>query len=406
MTDETQADDAASRFSHHDGTVMRDPFAFFEAQRASCPIAKSERHGGFYFAVSYDAVKTIFSDHKNFTTSEGTALPPQMVTLLPIDLDPPQHTRFRKVLNPYFTAAAAAADRARIEAIINGLVDDFIEIGTAELASQLTRPTLGKTMLPIIGVPDRDQQTINDVLDYMVHYRTVDEKGWQERNVFIATYLSGLATKRRAEAPRGDLLQGLIETPIDGKYLTDDEIFRVLLLTLFGALDTTHAAMSEAIFHLARHPADKQRLMSGAVPWETAIEEFLRFSSPIQGQRRTIVHPVEIAGQTLEPGVPILALNGAANRDPAKFADPNKCILDRDARDHLAFGTGAHVCIGRNYARTMIHVVLSTLLERLPDFAVADDFVPDYSTAESRGIKALPVHFTPGKRLGLTQQAA
>jgi cytochrome P450 len=386
----------AAHFNHHDPVGMQDPYEFFDALRAKCPIARSEEHGGFYFSASYDVAKAIYSEHKNFTTTEGTALPPQMVTLLPIDLDPPQHTRFRKVLNPFFTAAAASADQPRIEGIVNSLIDAFIETGSAELATQLTRPTLARTMLPIIGVPSHDQEKIASVLDYMVHYRTVDEKGWQEGNAFVATYLTGLAASRRNGVPGNDLLQCLIDQPIDGKFLTDDEIFRVLLLTLFGALDTTHAAISEAIYHLARNPDDKQRLISGEVPWDTAIEEFLRFSSPIQAQRRTVVNAIEIAGQTIPAGTPVLALNGAANRDPAKFPEPGSCMIDRDAREHLAFGAGAHVCIGRNYARMMIKIVLSTLLQRLADFTVAADFKPHYTTAESRGIKVLPVTFTPG----------
>jgi len=389
-----------THFNLHDNVAMQCPYSTFAAWRSACPLAKSDQHGGYYFATAYDLARTIYSDHKAFTTTQGTALPPQMVTLLPIDLDPPNHTRFRKVLNPYFTVAAAAADEPRIQHIVDSLVDEFIEAGQADLALQLTRPTLARTMLPIIGVPGPDQKKIGDVLFYMVHYRTTDEKGWQEANVFIATYLNGLAGARRQQESGNDLLQGLIEQPIDGKLLTDDEIFRVLLLTLFGALDTTHAAMSEAILHLARNPDDKLRLKSGVVPWDVAIEEFLRFSSPIQAQRRTVVHDVEIEGEKIAAGTPIMALNGAANRDPAKFADPERCMIDRDARDHLAFGAGAHVCLGRNFARMMIKVVLSTLLERLADFTLPVDFVPHYSTAESRGIKSLPVTFTPGKRLG------
>ena len=169
-------------------------------------------------------------------------------------------------------------------------------------------------------------------------------------------------------------------------------------MTLFGALDTTHATLNEAILHLSRHPEDKNRLLAGDVPWATAIEEFVRYPSPIQGLRRTAARDFEFDGVSLHAGDPILAFNAAGNRDPEQFPEPDKCILSRDARNHLGFGSGAHVCLGRNFARVIIEVVLKTVLTRLPDFAVPADFVPSYTAGEGRRMKALPLTFSPGAR--------
>ena len=196
---------------------------------------------------------------------------------------------------------------------------------------------------------------------------------------------------------RNDLLQCLVEEEFDGRMLTDAEGYQVLLLTLFGALDSTSSAMSGAIFHLGRNPRDKERLMSGEVPWEVAIEEFLRFTTPIQALRRTVRTPTELDGGTVEPGEYVLALNGAANRDPAKFPEPDTCIIDRDARDHMSFGAGGHICIGRHFARVMLDVCLKTVLRRLPDFAIPADFQPDYTSSEARALKTLPITFTPSQ---------
>jgi cytochrome P450 len=319
-----------------------------------------------------------------------------MVPLLPVDLDPPQHTSWRRVLNKFFTVEAAEADRPRIQSIADELVDAFIDRGSADAVNELTRPFLAMTMLPVLGVPIEDRKMLGDKLLWMVHNRLFDEEGWVARYMEVGEYLTGLVAKRRTDSRRDDLLQCLIEEEFDGKMLTDAEGYQVLLLTLFGALDSTSSAMSGAILHLGRNPGDKDRLKSGAVPWEIAIEEFLRFTTPIQALRRTVRTPAEIDGGTVEPGEFVLALNGAANRDPAKFPEPDKCVIDRDARDHMSFGAGGHICIGRHFARVMLDVCLKTVLRRLPDFEVAADFEPDYTSSEARALKALPITFTPG----------
>lgn len=210
----------------------------------------------------------------------------------------------------------------------------------------------------------------------------------------------GLAAERRTAPRRDDLLQCLIEEEFDGRMLSDMEIYQVLILALFGALDSTSSAMSGSLFHLGQHPEDKRRLLSGEVPWEGAIEEFLRFTTPIQALRRTATKETELDGGTIHPGDIVLAINGAANRDPAKFTDPDKCLIDRDAREHMSFGTGAHVCIGRHYARVMIDVCLKTILNRIGDYRIAEGFVPDYTSSEARALKTLMVEFTPGAPLG------
>lgn len=153
--------------------------------------------------------------------------------------------------------------------------------------------------------------------------------------------------------------------------------------------------MSGALYHLGKHPEDKERLLSGEAPWNVAIEEFLRFTTPIQALRRTVVKDTELDGAMVSKGAFVLALNGAANRDPAKFPDPDRCIISRDARDHMSFGSGAHVCIGRHYARVMIDVCLRTVLARVGDYKLAHGFVPDYTSSEARALKTLPVSFTP-----------
>jgi cytochrome P450 len=389
-----------THFNHHDPEIMQDPYAVYNRVRGGCPLGHSDQLGGFYFPTTHEGVKRVFSDFRTFSSAEGAGLPDQLVRLLPVDLDPPQHTRWRRVLNKFFTLEAAEAERPRIQGIADELIDDFIERGHADAVNELTRPFLAMTMLPVLGVPMEDRRMIGDKLLWMVHNRMIDHEGWVQRYGEVAEYLTAICTRRRSAPRKDDLVQCLIEEEFDGRKLTDTEGYQVLLLTLFGALDSTSSAMSGSLFHLGRHPEDKIRLMSGEVPWAGALEEFLRFTTPIVALRRTVTRPTELDGGRLEPGDFVLACNGAANRDPARFPDPDELRIDRDASEHMTFGAGGHICIGRHYARVMLETCLKTALRRMPDFAVPDDFEPEYTPSEARALKTLPIAFTPGSRIG------
>lgn len=390
----TRANVTQANYNHHDPAIAQDPYSFLAEVRGKCPLGHSDELGGFYFPTTYEGVRRVFAEYRTFSSADGAGLPAQLVRFFPVDLDPPRHTHWRRVLNRFFTVEAAEADRPRIQRLADELIDAFAARGSADLVNELTRPFLALTTLPVLGVPVSDRQMLSEKLLWMVHNRMVDHDGWVARYGEIAEYLTGLVARRRTEERRDDLLQCLIEQEFDGRMLTDMEGYQVLILALFGALDSTSSAMSGALYHLATHPQDKQRLMSGEVPWAGAIEEFLRFTTPIQTLRRTVVRETELDGGTVVPGDFVLAINGAANRDPAKFADPDACDIARDARDHMSFGTGAHICIGRHYARVMIDVCLKTVLRRIGDFAVRADFVPDYTSSEARALKRLPVTFS------------
>jgi cytochrome P450 len=391
----TRANVTEADYNVHDPKYAQDPYGYLAQVRSKCPLGHSNELGGFYYPTTYEGVKRVFSDYRTFTSTEGAGLPVQLVKFYPVDLDPPSHTRWRRVLNRFFTLEAAEADRPRIQALADELIDAFAGRGSADLVNELTRPFLAMTTLPVLGVPLSDRKMLSDKLMWMVHNRLIDFDGWVRTYGEIGEYLTNLVASRRGAERRDDLLQCLIEEEFDGRMLTDMEGYQVLILALFGALDSTSSAMSGSLYHLGQHPEDKRRLLSGEVTWEGAIEEFLRFTSPIQQLRRTATQATELDGGPILPGDVVLALNGAANRDPAKFADPDTCIISRDAREHMSFGAGAHVCIGRHYARVMIDICLKTALRRIGDYAVVDGFVPEYTSGEPRALKTLPVTFTP-----------
>ncbi|MES0875392.1 cytochrome P450 [Sinimarinibacterium thermocellulolyticum] len=385
-------------FDHTSEAQMRDPHPMYRAFRTQCPVGRSEQHGGFFVVSSYELVKTVFDDYARFSSTEGVGIPPHPYKMLPIDLDPPQQTKFRRVLNPRFTVESVSALAPKVEAKVHELIDAFIERGHADFAAQLVRPLLPAIVLPLLGVPMSDQPQMSAWIEYLTRGRANDLAGVAKAGEQIGAYLMGLVAARRQQPPIDDIMGLLLSSEIDGKPLSDGEIFRVLLIILFGGLDTTSAVMLEALLHLSRNPVDARRLMSGELDWARAIEEFVRYASPIQGLRRTVSEATVLGGQVLVPGDWVFGLHGSANRDPAVFKDADRCVLDRTPNPHLGFGSGAHICLGRNLARLEIRILLQTVLHRIPDYTTPSDFDPEYLAGEARGMKSLPVRFTPGRR--------
>lgn len=386
----------ATQFDHTSPDQMNDPYAMYEAFRTQCPVGRSQQHSGFYFAARHETVKKVIDDYSTFSSSAGVGIPPHPYEMYPIDLDPPRQTKFRRILNRRFTVEAVATKNDEIQQEVHRLIDGFIGRGSADLAEELVRPLLPAIVLPMLGVPYADQPQVSAWIEYLTRGRGNDMEGVMKAGNDIGAYLMGVVARRRNEAPVDDVVGLLLESQVDGESLNDEQIFRTLLIILFGGLDTTSAVLLESLLFLARNPEEKHKLLSGERDWTVAIEEFVRYTSPIQGLRRTVKKETEIDGQPLTPGDWVFVLHGSANRDADVFADADKCLLDRSPNPHLAFGGGAHICLGRNLARLEIRILLSAVLQRLGDYTVVEGFKPEYLVGEARGMKRLPVTFTPG----------
>lgn len=394
----TDAKQLAANFDHTDPAQMNSPQAMYAALRAQCPVGRSEKHGGFFVAARYSEAKRVFEDYQNFSSSTGVGIPPHPYQMLPIDLDPPQQTAYRRILNKPFNPENIARKRGEIEAEVNRLIDDFIERGTADLATELVRPLLPAIVLPFLGVPIEDREQMSDWIEYLTRGRATDMPGVIATGEKIGGYLMGLAARRRAQPRDEDIISVLLDAQVDGAPLSDEQIFRTLFIILFGGLDTTSSVMLEALMFLSGNPDEKQRLARGERDWVMAIEEFVRYTSPVQGLRRTVVKDAQLDAQALKTGDWVFALIGSANRDEAVFPDADRCLLDRKPNPHIGFSAGAHTCLGRHLARLEIEVLLGIVLARLPDYRVVEGFTPDYLVGEARGMKSLPVRFTPGKK--------
>lgn len=390
-------DYAVEEFSQHDRTLMQRPYDFYDKVRdTGCPVARSEQLGGFWYTTNYAATRRVYDDFRTFSSADGTALPKQPLPLYPIDLDPPQQTRMRKLLNPIFLPDAIRKYRPRFEAIITELLDAIAPTGEAELQEQLVRPTLATVIMPFLGVPRDDWDTLAHKIDFLTRMRVEDPETCGQYGLELSQYLYEFAARRRQSPPEDDLMQTLIDAEIGGEKLTDDEIVGIATLVLFGGLDTTSAVAGMSLWYLIEHPDERAKLLNGEIDFPTALQEFVRYASPIQGLRRTVTRDTELEGCPLKAGDYIMAMNGAANHDPGRFVDPNEVRFDRDVRtehDHLGFGGGAHICIGQHFAKALLEMMIRSIFDRLPEIQIRSDFQPVFAVGEARTLKTLPVTF-------------
>jgi len=390
----------AAGFDHNDPVQMQSPHEMYRAFRAECPVGKSENYGGFHFLARYETVRRFFEDYASFTSTDSVGLPGLPHRMPPIDTDPPLQTQYRRLLNQKFSPKAVREMRPDIEAKIHRLIDGFIERGEAEIASELVRPLLPSVVLPFLGIPGSAETKVREGIEAITRKRATDPAGVMEVAAELSMLLIGVVAERRQAPPKDDVIGLLLREPIGGAMLDDMQIHLTLLIILFGGLDTTSSAMLESLLHISRTPEAREHLRRPDCDWELAVEELVRWATPIQALRRTTTKDVEIEGVRIAKGTPVLGLHGSANRDESVFPEADRCILDRKPNPHIAFGQGVHLCIGRPIALLEIECLLKIVLGRLGDFVVASDFRPEYLVGEARGMKRLPIRFTPGTRLG------
>lgn len=396
-----EARDLARKFDHGSMEQMQDPYSKYQRFRSECPLAHSDSYDGFYLVSRYDDVCEILQDHRRFSATSGTGIPPVPFQMCPTDIDPPEQTQYRKLLNPRFTKDALEKLRPEIIRIAHELIDSFIEAGEADLASQFARPLLPRIILPLVGVPYEDQPQISEWAEFLSHWRGVDPEGCAKVSEALHTYLLELISRRRLEGPADDLLSLLLFEGVGGRQLDDQDVFGAVMILLFGGLDTTSAVVLDALWQMDRDRAIRERLIAQPELWPDAMEEFVRFASPVQGVTRLLMQEqTHIAGGVLPKGEIVMPLIASANRDESQFDEAARCIIDRKRNRHIGFGTGAHTCLGRNLARLEGEIMLRALLERIPDYATPAGFEPKYSPSEVRGMWALPVTFTPGAQRG------
>jgi cytochrome P450 len=385
----------------------RDPVPTYRRLRENSPIYRN-RWQGTWVLSRYEDVTAVLRDPR-FTTRRGELLPfrlmrhasrahPDFVTLIDRNLlmiDGEEHRRIRGLVSKAFTPRRVEALRPRIEAAVEALLDDVAVRGEMELVHDLAHPLPVIVIAELLGVPleDRDRfrvwsSEVAEVLDPLSGREGLDPV-WRGAEGLAGYFRELLAERRRA--PKDDLLSAMLASEEAGRGLDEAELLSLCGLLLAAGHETTTNLIGNAVLALLRHPGEKKRLLDDPSLIPGAIEEFLRFDSPVQLTDRVISEDLDFRGHRFRKGQLAVCLLGAANHDPARFPDPERLDVTRADRGHLAFGLGPHVCLGAPLARLEGELAIGGLLRRFPNFAGPTEPPARRASVVLRGPTRLPL---------------
>ncbi len=379
--------------------------------RGRCPVAHTPAYGGYHILTRYADVKRAVTDDETFSSLHSTEpespyggilIPPSPNVSTPIEMDPPDFTPLRKLLNPYFSPKRADDWEPFVRDATTALVDEVIESGRLDMIDQLASPVPALLTAALLGLPLRDWRLYSDVAHAIVFTPPTDRRfpAVVEQLVGIHARATHEALLRRKE-PRDDLLTAIAQHRQNGDLLSEETIAAFCSLIIGGGNDTTTSLLASAFSYLSEHPDQRAWLQEDLGRLDNACEEFLRYFTPTQALARTVRRPVEIGGAALSPGDRVLLSFASANLDPAEFERPDEVVLDRFPNRHQAFGLGLHRCLGSNFTRMEFRVVMQTVLTRMPDFTVDATRSKRYeSIGIVNGFASMPATFTPGPKQG------
>jgi len=384
------------------------PHDVFEELRRVSPVywQPEQPPGRGYWAITrYDDVITASRDPQTFSSYAGTPLladfDDEVITLqraMMISMDPPDHTRLRTIVNRGFTPRVVARLGQQITDTCTSLVDAALRRDEVDFVNEISAPFPIAVIAELMGVPQEDRERLYDWSNRMIGFDDPEFQTPGSDGVVAAAemfaYANALAEQRRAD-PRDDIVTKLVQPDADGEALTELEFSMFFVLLVIAGNETTRNAGSGGMLALLEHP-DQWRLLSedaGLVP--TAVEEILRWVTPVMDFRRTATRDTEIGGQPIADGDKVVLFYPSANRDEAVFADAGVFDIRRDPNPHLAFGGGGpHFCLGSHLARLELRVLFQTLAERAPGIRAAGP-VRRLRSNFINGIKEMPVRLRP-----------
>jgi cytochrome P450 len=370
-----------------------DPYPTYKRLRDEQPLALLDMFmGPAYLVTRYDDVRTVLTDpvtYSSHSNANGIGL---IMGRTILEMDGREHTRHRSIIAPAFVPKALRSDLpAVVDGIVEDLIDRFAGEGEAELVSQFTSTIPIRVIAYVIGIPMEDYTTFHawglDIIGF-----TDDPPRGMAAAQNLVEFLKPLIAARRAE-PRGDLISRLAHAEVDGERLTDEEIYSFLRLLLPAGAETTFRLVGNLLHALLAHPAALAAVRADATTLDWAIEETLRWESPVQYASRETTQPTTLGGVELAAGSQILVALGSANRDERRFADPDRFQFDRRPEDHMAFGFGRHFCVGAHLARLEARTAVRALIQRLPDLRFAPSAGHGVVGLAFRSPSTLPVVF-------------
>ncbi len=389
--------------------VHGDPHQAFAVLRREAPLYWHEQKAGrgFWAVTRYRDALRVYHDPETYSSERGISLnfdnvmPEQVGSgMMMILTDPPRHNRIRQVVSPRFTPRAIAAYEPEVRRICDEILDAVIERGECDFVVEVAAKVPTAAICEMLGIPAEYRDLMYSLGNAAIgsqdpeynQGRSAMETGRNAQAEFFG-YFAKLIDERRKQ-PGRDLISAFTIGKVEGAQLTDLEILFNTFLLIIGGQETTRNAISGGMLALINHPAQRARLASDPALMATAIEEFLRWTTPVTHILRTARHDGELRGEKIRAGDKVVVWNASANRDEEVFPEADRFEINRSPNDHLAFGHGEHFCIGAHLARLEMRVMIEQVMRRMPDLELAGE--PERLRSNFvAGIKHLPVRFTP-----------
>ena len=393
---------------------LADPYPVLRQLREENPVYWSDSIGG-WIVTRYDDIVTTFRDVCSYSNEGRLA---RAVEYLPsesrekfkvfedhyrtkglLHSDPPDHTRLRALVTKSLTASVVEAMRTRIQAIVDDLLNSALKKGEMDVIADLAIALPFAVLARILGTPPQDQHLFKKWADDLLAFQGVNKPGEkilqqaQGALMELRAYLAELIVEKRRN-PGEDLVSILVTAESEGDKLSQAELINTCITLLVAGHETTTSLIGNGIYLFLRHPDQWQLLQKDPSLLNSAIEEILRYESPVARQPRLMKQNAELDGKLIRKGDMVFQMLNSANRDPAYFMDPDTFDIKRQKNRHIAFGVGIHFCVGAYLARTEAQVVFKTVIDRLPNIRLVDkDPTWDLTKPNSRMLKTLLISF-------------
>jgi cholest-4-en-3-one 26-monooxygenase len=380
----------------------REPYDAYAWMRAHAPVYYDEPND-LWGVASYAGVKAASLDTESFSNAQGIRPKTPPLPMM-IDFDAPEHVRRRRLVSEGFTPKRVRAMEDNLRAVCDELIDAVCEQGSCDLVRDIAAPLPIIVIGDLLGVAPTDRAMLLRWSDDMLKALGAPDPTQMDAAtmafVEYSEYIHPVFDDRRERSATDDLVGVLCHATIDGDALDDDSLVYETLLILIGGDETTRHVISGGTEELLAHPAQVEQLAADPSLLPSAVEEMLRWVSPIKNMARTAVRDVELEGAIIKAGQELILLYPSANRDATVFDDPDTFDISRSPNPHLAFGFGAHFCLGNQLARLELKVMTERLLARLPDLHLTVDraALPRRAANFISGIEEMPVAFTPTAR--------
>ena len=388
--------DWATDFSHVEPEWSADPCPIQDDLRQRCPIAHTERFGGAWLPTRYEDVAAIAYDTDRFSSRAiivANFRPPLDLAPIggspPISSDPPFHHDARKLLLAAFTKKEVARQEAATRAYCHSLIDSFAGQDVIDAATDYAQHIPVRVIANMLGFPPEDGERFRVFVEDLLEGINLDPDDRAERVARLFDYLLE-QVHAHLDEPRDDLTTFLINAELYGQKLPPDVVTGAMALLLIAGIDTSWSAIGASLWHLAKTPADRQRLVAEPGLLPVAMEEFLRAYAPVT-MARLVKQDMHWHGVDMKAEDWILLSFPAANRDPVQFDRAAEVVIDREVNRHAAFGLGIHRCLGSHLARMELRIALEVWLERIPAFTLAEPGAVTWSTGQIRGPRKLPM---------------